>query len=69
MGLSAPVASASWLAPDGVLPAGKQLEPSLPLGSDGAQRWLWHGRHGSILIEVIGEEAFVNGQRVEPYAP
>ena len=47
----------------------EQLEPSLPLGSDGVRRWVWHSRHGAILIEVIGGETFVNGQRVEPYAP
>jgi hypothetical protein len=66
---SAPHAAPSSFQPDVVLAAGEQLEPSLPLGSDGVQRWVWHGRFGAILIEVIGEETFVNGQRVEPHAP
>lgn len=52
-----------------MLTPGEQLEPSLPLGSDGVRRWVWHSRHGAMLIEVIGGEAFVNGQRVEPHAP
>lgn len=55
--------------PDVVLASDEQLEPSLPLGSDGVRRWAWHSRHGAMLIEVIGDDAFVNGQRVEPYAP
>jgi hypothetical protein len=52
-----------------VLACGEQPEPSLPLGSDGVRRWIWYGRHGAILNKVIGDEAFVNGQRVEPHAP
>ena len=44
------------------------VEPSVPLSSDSVRRWVWHGRHGAMLIEVIGDEAFVNGQRVEPHA-
>lgn len=32
-------------------------------------RWLWHGRFGTILIEVRGDEVFVDGERVEPHAP
>ena len=66
---SSPLATPFPFQPDVVLAAGEQLEPSLPLGSDGVRRWVWHGRYGAILIEVIGDQAFVNGQRVEPYAP
>jgi len=51
-----------------VLAPGEQLEPSLPLGSDGVQRWVWHGRYGAMLIEVIGDDVFVNTHRVEPHA-
>ena len=69
MRLSSPSATPFPFQPDVVLAAGEQLEPSLPLGSDGVRRWVWHGRHGAILIEVIGDETFVNGQRVEPHAP
>ena len=66
---SPPLAAPSSFRPDVVLAPDEQLDPCLPLGSDGVQRWVWHGRHGAMLIEVIGDEAFVNGQRVEPYAP
>jgi hypothetical protein len=34
-----------------------------------ALRYVWHGRFGSMLIEVVDGAAFVNGQRVEPIAP
>jgi len=66
---SASLPTTSAFHPDVVLASDEQLEPSLPLGSDGVRRWAWHSRHGAMLIEVIGDEAFVNGQRVEPYAP
>ena len=66
---SAPLAAPASFQPDVVLAPGEQLEPSLPLGSDGVRRWVWHSRHGAILIEAIGGEAFVNNQRVEPHAP
>lgn len=32
-------------------------------------RWVWHGKYGSILIEVVAGEVFVNGDRVEPLRP
>ncbi len=44
-------------------------QPALPLASDGVMRWVWQGRFGAMLIEVIGSEVFVNGERVEPHAP
>jgi len=45
--------------------AADEAQPPLPLASDGVQRWLWHGRFGDMLIEVVGDEVFVNGQRVQ----
>ena len=66
---SPPLAAPSSFVPDVVLAHDEQLEPSLPLGSDGVRRWVWHGRFGAILIEVIGGDTFVNGERVEPHAP
>lgn len=38
----------------------------LPLATQGVRRLVWEGRYGSILIEVIGDEVFVNSGRVEP---
>ena len=29
--------------------------------------YVWESRYGTILIEVAGEDVFVNGQRVEPH--
>ena len=40
-------------------------ESPAPTGA-GVQRYLWEARYGSILIEVIGDCIFVNGQLVEP---
>jgi hypothetical protein len=51
-------------------PAGDgDRQPPLPLVSAGVQRWVWQGRFGAMLIEVVGEAVYVNGQRVEPHAP
>lgn len=46
--------------------ADAQAHPPLP--SRGAQRWVWHSRFGSMLIEVVDDQVFVNGQRVQPHA-
>jgi hypothetical protein len=54
--------------PDVVVgPPDAGAQPALPLASDGVRRWLWHGRFGDMLIEVVGEQVFVNGQRVQPH--
>jgi hypothetical protein len=42
-------------------------QAALPLAADGVARWVWEGRYGAMLIEVMGGEVFVNGQRVEPH--
>lgn len=34
-----------------------------------AVRWVWESRFGPIVIEVRGDEVYVNGDRVEPHAP
>lgn len=52
---------------DVVIGGPADAQPSLPLSSDGVRRWAWQGRWGPMLIEVIGDEVFVNGQRVEPH--
>ena len=41
----------------------------LPLASAGVQRHLWDSRFGPILIEVIADQIFVNGDRVMPVTP
>jgi hypothetical protein len=40
-------------------------QPALPLATDGVARWVWNSRFGSMLIEVIDQNIFVNGQQVE----
>ncbi|MBI5721306.1 MAG: hypothetical protein HZC37_26850 [Burkholderiales bacterium] len=44
-------------------------QPPLPLASDGVLRWVWHSRFGDVLIEVMGDEVFVNGQPVSRHVP
>lgn len=39
-------------------------QPSLELASEGVQRYVWKSAFGSMLIEVRGGVAFVNGNRV-----
>ena len=41
-------------------------QADLPLASEGVLRYVWESRFGSILIEVKGNRAYVNGQPVEP---
>ncbi len=40
-------------------------QAALPLAAPGVQRWVWESRYGPMLIEVIRDQIFVNGQRVE----
>ena len=40
-------------------------QEALPLLTEGVQRYVWEGRFGSMLIEVIDDVAYVNGERVE----
>jgi hypothetical protein len=54
--------------PDVVVGDADDAQPPLPLASEGVLRWVWRSRFGAILIEVVGDEVFVNGQRVEPHA-
>lgn len=49
-----------------VLRASEQRQAALPLTTEGVARWLRESRYGSILIEVIGADVYVNGQRVVP---
>lgn len=62
------------LLPEKLLPRHEPCaEPSpqatLALATPGVQRWVWEGRYGPMLLEVAGEQVFVNGQRVEPHEP
>ena len=37
----------------------------LPLATAGVLRYVWESRYGEILIEVVCDEIFFNGRRVE----
>ena len=54
------------LAPEVLLRA-DDTQAALPLASEGVSRWVWESRYGPILIEVIGDRVFVNGELVEPH--
>lgn len=56
-------------APEVIVGHADDAQPPLPLASDGVLRWVWHSRYGEMLIEVVGDEVFVNGQRVDRHAP
>lgn len=53
--------------PDKLLLQADSPQTPLPLASEGVMRWIWEGQYGPMLIEVIGEDVFVNSQRVEPH--
>ncbi len=55
--------------PEVVLRPSSEGQTSLPLASEGILRWVWEHKYGSMLIEVIHGDVFVNGERVEPHAP
>ncbi len=41
----------------------------LTLAAEGVQRYVWEGRFGAMLVEVVDGVAYVNGKRVEPVRP
>jgi hypothetical protein len=41
----------------------------LPLATEDVLRYVWEGKFGSILIEVVRGRIFVNGTPVEPASP
>ena len=59
----------AMLRPEVLLRHHSDHQVALPLASEGVLRYVWESRYGSILIEVLGTDVFVNGQRVEPHVP
>lgn len=57
------------LWPEVLLPPADAAQRPLPLAAEGVQRYVWESRYGSILVEVVGDRTFVNGQWVEPAQP
>lgn len=44
-------------------------EAPWPAAPRPAARWVWQSRFGAIVIEVRGDDVYVNGDRVEPHVP
>jgi hypothetical protein len=47
-----------------LLPADSS-QPPLPLATEGVLRYVWESRFGTMLIEVVGDQVYVNGGLVE----
>jgi len=59
----------STLTPEIHVGSNNPDEPLLPLATDGVLRYVWHGKFSDMLVEVLGNGVFVDGQRVEPLLP
>ena len=57
----------AMLLPEVLLRSTEDGQGAMPLATDGVIRYVWESRYGSILIEAVGSDVFVNGQRVEPH--
>ncbi len=55
------------LLPEVLLRSTYEPQLPLPLAAVGVQRWVWQGRFGDMLIEVLDGEVFVNSSKVEPH--
>ena len=61
--------------PSAILPpmtvAAPDVQGAAPTGvaARAVMRWVWHSRFGTIVIEVRGDDVFVDGDRVTPHAP
>jgi hypothetical protein len=53
------------LHPEVLRPHEASPQEALPLVTEGVQRYVWEGRFGAMLIEVVDGIAYVNGERVE----
>ena len=42
------------------------VQTEIPLATEAVLRYVWQGRFGEMLIEVLDGVAYVNGQRVQP---
>ena len=57
------------LLPERLLHIDVSSQMPIPLATQGVLRYVWESRFGEILIEVVGDRSFVNGQLVEPLDP
>lgn len=54
------------LVPEMVVGDGDEPQADLPLAVEGVQRIVCRLKYAEVLVEVVGDEVFVNGKRVEP---
>lgn len=54
------------LLPEVLVLRGDTAQTELPLAAEGVLRYVWEHRFGSMLVEVKGGRAFVNGRVIEP---
>jgi hypothetical protein len=57
------------LHPEVLLLRTDDQQRELALGTEGVLRYVWEGRYGAILIEVIEQQVYVNGRLVEHSDP
>ena len=57
------------LHPETLRPCEPSPQEVLTLSTEGVQRYVWEGRFGAMLIEVVDGTAYVNGERVECIDP
>lgn len=57
------------LLPEILARRGETPQADLPLAAEGVLRYVWEGRYGPMLIEVMDGRSYVNGQVVEPAEP
>ena len=48
-----------------ILDLHEDSQQSLPLATAGVQRYVWEGRFGAMLIEVLDGVIYVDGHRVD----
>jgi hypothetical protein len=56
----------SLVLPEVLQPRETSPQEAIAFETEGVQRYVWEGRFGSMLIEVVDGAAYVNGDRVEP---
>ena len=59
----------STALPEVLLRREDQHQVELAFSTSGVLRYVWSGRFGDMLIEVLDGAAFVNGDRVDPSPP
>ena len=54
----------AMLSPEVLLRQTDVHQTALPLATEDVSQWVWESKFGPMLIEVVGNDVFVNGDRV-----